>query len=363
VRSPLTPVALHILEFDPPSACVDASHNPVGCPALLLIHGSGWKTGTPSGMSVVAHQLAYADRKGEDLGQRFIVFAVEYRLACETTMTNPDIAELCGWNANTTDIHLDGTTDTHDEGKFAAVHDIGDAISWIRNHYDPNHPRNNRHWHPAPGGATWDRKHVVALGGSAGGHLAFMAASLGKRADTRPDEVAAWSPILEMSRLPENGRYPCDGPLPDGGAKSAMSSNPDYCWSATNNYLDCGDNLPVLNPDCAGAAGPNRYAAGSPINHFDFEAGPPAFFAFGGGPLDLFGVDSLEFNGPESVPPYEGVDFDERFVQASGSPPHALCVVNEPHHAWDLVADSCNTVSGHTVMWSTVDFLAKHLPR
>jgi acetyl esterase/lipase len=90
-------------------------------PSVLYVHGGGWITGTRRQSRFMMYELAAAGS---------VVFAVSYRLAPRYPMP-------------------------------AAIEDVKAAVVWVREH-------------AAQYGA--DPEHVVVMGGSAGGHLAALAA-------------------------------------------------------------------------------------------------------------------------------------------------------------------------------------------
>lgn len=101
-----------------------ASARDAGLPAIVLIHGGGWKSGAPDAEPYRAQFLA---RRG------YVVASVEYRLA-----TTP-------------------------ENRFpAAIHDLKAAVRWLRAHAQRLNIDPNR---------------IAAVGGSAGGHLAALLAT------------------------------------------------------------------------------------------------------------------------------------------------------------------------------------------
>lgn len=110
-------------------------------PAVLVIHGGAWKSGSKEALAAEASQLAT---------EGFVAFSVNYRLA-------PNGGT---WHAP------------------APVEDIRAATAWVRAH-----------------ASTYrvDAAHVGALGASAGGNLAQMAGTTGQPGADRPDAVVSWS--------------------------------------------------------------------------------------------------------------------------------------------------------------------------
>ena len=117
-------------------------------PAVLWVHGGGWKDGDRYSDADYAARLA---------DQGFVVFTIDYRLACRAGQ-----GSLCGYHFP------------------ALVSDVQAALSWIRAH-----------------GATYgaDARKVGVVGASAGGNLGGM---LGV-GPTRADAVVAFSGTMKMS--------------------------------------------------------------------------------------------------------------------------------------------------------------------
>jgi acetyl esterase/lipase len=197
-------------------------------PALILVHGGGWAIGCR--WSVNADAIAFA-RDSTDpivtLAQNFIVFAIDYREACDPNDPNVPSAftYLCGWNYLRKDV---------DTGRQAAVQDVLDAVSWVRLTYPglPNRP-------------AWNGR-VAVVGGSSGGNISTIASAVGS-GNTRPDAVAGFSSAWEFSALqsPYSG-YGCDAPY---------SGDSERCWighaaggyseGGVNRYLGCALNVEV----------------------------------------------------------------------------------------------------------------------
>lgn len=122
-------------------------------PAVIAIHGGGWRRGDKRRWETSAPDLVSAG---------FVVFSVNYRLAVPGYPTFR-----------------------------AARRDVRRSVSWVRNR-----------------GAEYgaDPAAISLLGSSAGGHLALL---VGQR-QTYPNirAVAAWSPPLNLRRLVERGILP-----------------------------------------------------------------------------------------------------------------------------------------------------------
>jgi hypothetical protein len=95
------------------------------------------------------------------------------------------------------------------------------------------------------------------------------------------------------------------------------------------------------------------YDEGSPITHYDFVGGPPAFFANGGNGDEQHGDP-----GPELIDIQGAKDFDFQFSLHDPHPNHLMCLVPEPRHATKLLSFECDDVQGtRTVLKETAHFL------
>jgi acetyl esterase len=160
--------------------------------AVVLIHGGGWRAGDKQVFAEQGNQLAAAG---------FVAFSVNYRLAPEHTYP-------------------------------AAVDDVEAAVKWVRKHADDY-------------GVDPDR--IGALGGSTGGHLTGMLATVGDGARDRGHRVTAavsWS-----------------GPMDFTDAATTASSR--RAGGAVPTFLGC-------SPEAC----PERYADASPITHVDQSDAP-----------------------------------------------------------------------------------------
>jgi acetyl esterase/lipase len=159
-------------------------------PAVLVLHGGGWRTGDKRDWAREGRRLAAAG---------FIAFVVNYRLACAEA-ANP----LCGFHHP------------------AQPNDVRRAYRWVRAHGQQY-------------GA--DPKHIGALGGSAGGHLAMLIGTTKKGGTGKLGAVVSWSgPTRILAGIP-------------GGA--------------IENYIGCPSSV------C-----PRRYADASPLLHVTPDDAP-----------------------------------------------------------------------------------------
>jgi acetyl esterase/lipase len=188
---PVSGVEVKLDQYDP------SPNGSAAYPAVIMVHGGGWRNGCRRLVSELAWQLAQE--------AHYIVFAVDYRLACESH-SDPEINRMCGWNAN------------------AAGADVTYAVGWVRanagTYFSPfNHK-------------------VGILGFSAGGNLAYMAGASGNTSetyldDTLPEAVVGWSGPTEMGYL-ENRQ-----------TKACTVANLDQvhaCGEARNQYVNFIEN-------------------------------------------------------------------------------------------------------------------------
>lgn len=304
-------------------------------PAMVLVHGGGWSAGCRGVVSSVARIFAGLDQT-HPVDQEFIVFSIDYRLACligtySDAMASP-MPYLCGWGWDTED---------EQEQTRAAVRDVEAAIAWVRDGQDGWDGDFREHWNGQ----------VVALGTSAGGNLVASAgAESTEEADFRPDAAAILSGFPENDQTNDaQGHWSCD----------SGSTNATNCWLHINNYLHCWDPEDGLQGEvyepCKGQQGDGTYDLSSPKNGYENpNDNPPMFIANAGGP---FGEDE----NTDLSPLQEAVDFDNWLVEEAGyqAGDHFLCVVDETRHATGfLVGYSCDAgvPQGEEVYESIVAF-------
>ena len=143
-------------------------------PAVVLIHGGGWRMGGKQAFADQGNQLA---RRG------FVAFSVNYRLA-------------------------------PDHPYPAAVDDVEAAVEWVRKHAKDY---------------GVDQKRIGALGGSAGAHLTGMLATVGEGALSRGHRIAAgvsWSGPMDLRPL---GTLPPSTPAAAGAVPTFLGCTSDAC--------------------------------------------------------------------------------------------------------------------------------------
>jgi len=117
-------------------------------PAVLLIHGGGWRQGSPEQLALHARYLA---------GRGIVAMTVGYRLVDPDRGTR--IADALG--------------------------DVRDALGWVRAH---------------AGALQVDPGRIALLGESAGGHLA-AAVAISAEAEAAPAAALLWNPVLDLTDL------------------------------------------------------------------------------------------------------------------------------------------------------------------
>lgn len=228
-RSPLGPaINIYLDQWDPELP------GGTSAPAVVLYHGGGWRTGCRRLLQKQA--AAFADAG-------YIVFSADYRLSCSPQDDpHPDEAPLCGWQYPTIDVET-GTPG-------AAIHDVQDAVAWVKDHAD-------EYW------SVFNGK-VAAAGGSAGGNLLYRGAGeLSANDPRRPDVVSGWSGNAHFAEM-SSGQLYCNG-APTPGLRGS-------CWGAVIRYIGC-DIRDLPDTNCR-----PKYLAAQPIDAYA-ASGPPAFIA------------------------------------------------------------------------------------
>jgi len=317
-------------------------------PALVLVHGMGWWRGCRTTLNEEAWDLSYGPALSHPLSQRFITFAIDYRLSCSSgddRLGESPILPLCDWHYKSTD-----WGPGPGQGSVGpALHDVQDAVAWAKDH-------------AADHCSCWNG-HVALLGSSAGGNLSMQAAPTAPTGDA-PDAVAGWSPSPENQVTSELPIYGCDGPPYHTQGDADESNNTRECWRATNTYIGCSiDQGPGPDPDCESdpETGVNWYEQASPINWYTSPSQPPVFFANGGFCPGTMGCDPPN---PELVGWLETRDFFDHVNGITGLSID-FCEVDFPYHATQYISEAehpdtpCAETS-LTVFQRTVDFLASH---
>jgi acetyl esterase len=143
-------------------------------PAVVVIHGGGWRMGDKQAFATQGNQLA---QRG------FVAFSVDYRLA-------------------------------PDHPYPAAVDDVEAAVEWVRKHAKQY---------------GVDPKRIGALGGSAGAHLTGMLATVGEGSLSRGHRIAAgvsWSGPMDLRPL---GTLPPSTRAAAGAVPTFLGCTSDAC--------------------------------------------------------------------------------------------------------------------------------------
>lgn len=162
-----------------------------GRPAVVVVHGGAWTIGDKSWFAQQGNQLA---ERG------FVAFSINYRLAPAHPYP-------------------------------AAVEDVEASVAWVRKHAKEY---------------GVDPERIGALGGSAGGHLTGLLATVGKGSLEKGHRIAAavsWSGPMDFVSL-----APAAGTPAGGSFRTFLGCLPDAC--------------------------PDTYAAASPVTHVDKTDAP-----------------------------------------------------------------------------------------
>ncbi|MGI6610449.1 MAG: alpha/beta hydrolase fold domain-containing protein [Limnochordia bacterium] len=144
-------------------------------PAVMLIHGGGWKYFSKAAVAGYGRLLA---------SHGLAAVAVDYRLSAEAR-----------WPAQLEDLHR--------------------ALAWLQRHAE-----------------DWgiDPKRIAALGDSAGGHLAAMLGTVECETTTRLAAVVAYYGVYDMVPLISHGQEAIDNPinqlLPDDSESTCREASP-----------------------------------------------------------------------------------------------------------------------------------------
>jgi acetyl esterase/lipase len=160
-------------------------------PAVVVVHGGAWTIGDKSWFAQQGNQLA---ERG------FVAFSINYRLAPAHTYP-------------------------------AAVEDVEAAVGWVRKHAKEY---------------GVDPQRIGALGGSAGGHLVGLLATVGRGSLEKGHRIAAavsWSGPMDFVSLAPAAATPAGGSF-----RTFLGCLPDAC--------------------------PDTYAAASPLTHVDKSDAP-----------------------------------------------------------------------------------------
>jgi acetyl esterase/lipase len=152
-------------------------------PAVLVVHGGGWKAGDKTEFAGEGEGLASAG---------FVAFVANYRLAPPGG----------SWHAPT------------------PVRDLRTAVRWIRSH--------GREY-------AADPVKVGALGGSAGGNLAQMLGVTGRAGEGKVDAVVSWSGSTELRLCARGSKPEQTCPTRANYVGADLDTDPD-AWEAASPY-------------------------------------------------------------------------------------------------------------------------------
>lgn len=194
-------------------------------PAVVMIHGGGWRLGDKASWQPEAEQLA---------ARGWVAFSINYRL------DEPSVFP-------------------------AEIDDAQAAVRWLRAHAEEYRV---------------DTSRIAAVGESAGGHLAAMLATLGSGAldqDARIRVGAAWSPPVDLTALAGSRGASWIGPLlgcnretcPDRLAQSSPVNHVD----GTDAPLYLANSTEELVPLAQAQAMAERLKAAGVDHHLDVYAG------------------------------------------------------------------------------------------
>jgi hypothetical protein len=298
-------------------------NNPAAYPALILVHGGGWAKGCRWSDSADAITFA-RNTPTVMLAQHFIVFAIDYRKACDANdPANGDFAYLCGWTWPTTDV---------DTGQVAAVQDVLSAVHWVRTVY------------PTLGHFNWNGK-IALVGGSSGGHISTIASALGSDLNqNRPDVVAGFSSHWEM-RAMDQGGWGCNAPFSNDYQQCWIGTQSGGYWEGGENpYLGCGL-VATWNQACLDNG---RYEVSSPEHYFYVNTGQPAQFYAGGGWCTPNPC-------PELVGYPELTDFDLKVRGIFQTGQYRMCKAPTSAHGFELLSSHCTDKPASEKVWNTLD--------
>ncbi|HEY6785147.1 MAG TPA: hypothetical protein VI159_09350, partial [Gemmatimonadales bacterium] len=279
----------------------------------------------------------------------FIAISIDYRLACNSS--DPDLAgsivqPLCDWTYSRIDpVRL---------APGAAIFDVQDAVSYVRNTWGPAHS------------SIWNGN-IALAGGSAGGNISFLAATL-PPTSSHPDALVGWSPFPQLTQYvnpnvpsPYSTVWGCQSPVPSidretndwqGCAIGSPGHGDPSIWeSGVNRYLPCPTpSDPTYQTGCAGLYSSNGLVDVATNQH---SYPPPVFFANGGGPTP--GISSPELVALQTEVDLAGV------LSAAGKT-FVQCNVDQPDHGTRLLPDTCEgNPSNQTVKLSTEIFLEPYV--
>lgn len=238
-------------------------------PGVMVIHGGGWFRGDKS---LFAEEAQYLAERG------LVAFAISYRLAPENPFP-------------------------------AALEDVQTSVEFVREHSEE---------------FNLDPDRVAALGGSAGGHLAAMLATVGEGARNEGSRVAAavsWSGPMDLEDTFQ------------------LSRNPQKVAERMSDFLDC--DLVNLLEECQ-----DVLQEASPITHVDPTDAP------------LFLTNAER----EPIPLQQAVSMAEALEGAGVE--HRLVEISEQHcHSRSCENLRPSALGGATVIEASAQWLEQWLQR
>ena len=242
-------------------------------------------------------------------GKNFIVFAIDYRLTC--IYGQPDLNPLCG-SASSPFTFANQPTD------------VKDAIQWVRNNAQAHLKANQ----------TFSGK-VVAVGGSAGGSITFMAGDTGTVGGTRPNLMAGFSPVPELGYM-STGVTACSVAWP----------TPDLCITNTTDYM--AGPLIMQTGQCG-----DTWAPGSPACNINASSLPPPTFIANA--TDELVAYQAALDLRQNLD--DNLVIDELCTIGNNGPPWN----SDSHlHGTQLIDKTCPG-TGHTVFQELFNFISAHL--
>jgi acetyl esterase/lipase len=190
----------------------------------------------------------------------------------------------------------------------------------------------------------WNHK-ILLLGGSAGGNLSVMAATLSQSGTSRPDAVAGLSTVPRFTQMVDQELYVvwgCDHPSTyppypqsddEENCAVGQPTHPGYREGGINRYLSCSiDEPPEPEGGYYDSTCLDNYVAAGPWDQVSSNGiFPPETYLVNGG-----GIEGL----PELASIQAARDFDG-ILNQNPLLAHFLCVVDSQLHGTRLLDQSC----------------------